>query len=342
MKEIKRSDKQYVEVEEFADYELTQCIVYEMAIRTREIQNLIKQINTYLIENEKAVAMSLICMLDKKTTIRDRENLENIYSSLLDFCQQIPVISLADKFIDKRLGEPLLLFIKTLRHIKNETINSDDSKSYLFKNNSQLGKIGLKSCLREKTNKRNGYSIIHKAEGISPVNQGFAISLARQDSYIELNFSRPLISLIDCHTLDTKLFVNLNRPKNELLALVEHIKNDFDRNKLLASPMELLGVEVNKANELMYDGTGKPFNPRDTLTTQEKIADMFYVYDSYQKGLRHGDKQKIEIEISKYYQEAKNKEVKFVDKTRTKYYEIAKEYIEYNKYRELVTGVSFS
>ena len=37
----KRSDKIYQEIEEFEEYELTQCVVYEMAIRNEDVQKII-------------------------------------------------------------------------------------------------------------------------------------------------------------------------------------------------------------------------------------------------------------------------------------------------------------
>lgn len=42
MSEIKRSDKQYIEVEEFADYEFTSCIAYEMMIRNPKLIEIVK------------------------------------------------------------------------------------------------------------------------------------------------------------------------------------------------------------------------------------------------------------------------------------------------------------
>lgn len=40
-----RSDKQYKEIEKFRDYELTQCIAYEMAIRNAENIKLAEEYN---------------------------------------------------------------------------------------------------------------------------------------------------------------------------------------------------------------------------------------------------------------------------------------------------------
>ena len=48
MEEIKlpkRSDSIYKEIEEFEDYEYSNCIAYEMAIRNKEVKRLIKVLN---------------------------------------------------------------------------------------------------------------------------------------------------------------------------------------------------------------------------------------------------------------------------------------------------------
>lgn len=56
MKKIKRNDDVYLEIESFADYELTQCIAYEMAIRNYQnlfaINEVINYYETNNIEQE--------------------------------------------------------------------------------------------------------------------------------------------------------------------------------------------------------------------------------------------------------------------------------------------------
>ena len=42
-----RDDSNYKEIEEFQDYELTNCIAYEMAIRNTELKKLLKKIVQY-------------------------------------------------------------------------------------------------------------------------------------------------------------------------------------------------------------------------------------------------------------------------------------------------------
>lgn len=48
---INRNDKQYIDVENFVDYEFTSCIAYEMAIRNNRVIELIKENILYAKEN---------------------------------------------------------------------------------------------------------------------------------------------------------------------------------------------------------------------------------------------------------------------------------------------------
>ena len=55
MSELKRSDNQYVEVEEFADYELTQCIAYEMAARDWHYKNIADRVITHYEHHKESI-----------------------------------------------------------------------------------------------------------------------------------------------------------------------------------------------------------------------------------------------------------------------------------------------
>ena len=52
---LKRSDRQYVEVEAFEDYELTQCIVYEMAARDWHYKDMADGVVNYYNHYKKVI-----------------------------------------------------------------------------------------------------------------------------------------------------------------------------------------------------------------------------------------------------------------------------------------------
>lgn len=64
MIELKRSDKQYIEVEEFADYELTQCITYEMAARDWHYKDIADGVVTHYEHYKESIEYYLKCGLN--------------------------------------------------------------------------------------------------------------------------------------------------------------------------------------------------------------------------------------------------------------------------------------
>ncbi len=95
---------------------------------------------------------------------------------------------------------------------------------------------------------------------------------------IKLNFSRPKLYFDNSRVISVE--INPALPKKELLAYIEKIKDDFDKGNLkIQTPAELLEEEIQKADNLVCNDKGKCFDPRATLTKQQKVADMFFIYD---------------------------------------------------------------
>ena len=121
------------------------------------------------------------------------------------------------------------------------------------------------------------------------------------------------------------------------MSLVEHIKSDIDKNHLLKSPMELLGLELKRGDSLVCNRKGKKcFDPRSILSKQQKMADMFYIYDCIKLGYSQS---KVRNEIYNYYAD-RGMDISLDPATLRKYRDIAIDYIDKNKYKEMLTGIS--
>ena len=150
---------------------------------------------------------------------------------------------------------------------------------------------------------------------------------------LDIAYSRPKMTIKNISKV-TKLEINLSLPKKDLLDYISKIKDEVDEK--IKSPAETLGVKLEKADNLICDSKGKCFDSRKTLSKQEKVADMFYIYDCLELGMTQ---RKIQNEVYNYYAN-KGKEDRTLDAgTLRKYRSIAIDYIDNMKYKELITGV---
>ena len=363
---LKRSDKQYIEVEEFADYELTQCISYEMAARDWHYKDLADGVVNFYNHNKTSIEY----YLQRDTYIENdtdkvMQGLENI-SELNSLIGEIDLIQLEGIFIgykDPRLG-------KEFWDIKNIIDNHYGySEDYPYQNIELIRSQVYDDINVINRQYREGYFIetelsTPEDDCIIPIDEeddlgeeGKSVSsIEEYAKYINddgiLNdystvsnirivemFKRPLVQVEELKTLNPELTVNLNRPLNEIIALIAHIKEDIEKNNLLKLPIELLGMKLKKADNLVCNDKGEQcFDPRSILSKQQKMADMFYIYDSLKLGYTQRE---IQNEVYNYYAD-KGLNITLDPGTLRKYRDIAMEYIVTGKYKEMLTGIKIN
>lgn len=129
--------------------------------------------------------------------------------------------------------------------------------------------------------------------------------------------------------------INFSLPENEIVEYITRIKKKINPK----TPFELFGNKLDKANDIsnieITDSNNKKISIDMTKgkKPQNKFADMLYVYDMKNKGFTYSQ---IIDEINEYY--SNNKTSSISEKTVTKYFFVAKNYIENEKYKELITG----
>ncbi|MEA2091625.1 MAG: hypothetical protein U9O83_04560 [Campylobacterota bacterium] len=279
---FKRNLKQYKDVEKFADYELTNCIAYEMAIR---VEDVIKNIRNKSDDNR----------IYSKYGIGGEYWLnyhffEDIYGYMYDDDEVVHTDSGGMYF------QPGKYFIKI----------TDDSEETEISQSIKTEGMYINTLMYDNSTAADSYSI-------SPI------------------YKRPHMGSYPVFR-DVDVNINFNLPLDEIKAFVEHIYRNQEKDRdLLLSPFEIMGGDLEKSEHEICDKEGKCHDPRKVLSKQQKIADMFFIYDAYKLGWKQSQ---IKIEISYYH----GKQID--EKTINKYYEVAKEYIDNLKYRELLTGVS--
>ncbi len=362
-------DPRYEHIKNYEDYEYTYCIAYEMAIRTDKFHK-IKTYNQHK-DYHQFVEDAIDLGLDPSTYIfpEDMIVLDSEYKFRLMY-QSKRYISLDDfdnglyLLIEYYLEKEEIYQIDS--SLKIEKITVDDAKNEKY---SLVDKIFK--------NYRDYYIIlVDTAENkptLTPLNIDLPISKLDGDfvksiekRYIKYKhidtlpvYTRPTLSYNESKIIN--LPVNLNLPKTELEAYILKIKDDYDKNEsIIQTPMELLGKKIEKAIE-PNSLSKMPAKKRRKLA----FANAFCVYDLYKvltpvfesKENLFKEKQdsgELDKETRNEYDsvELKN-EIAFIAGIFTKdgnpaidkieyYHTLMQEYIDNEKYKELITGVKNS
>ncbi len=294
----KRTDDIYREIEQFKDYEYTNCIAYEMAIRSKEVELIIKELDSVLTNNMQLLLKWNDFLFDKYAI--DADFLKKIY----DIMDKIEV--LLDQtnidYMDYENNHNSIIKVASAFYL-------DYFEYFTKKETKKYGKKFLK-------HENNLYLGDIEGDGFRVSNK-YNEELNYHEAYISQRYNRPKIKLFP----KVNVNINPNLPKDELIAYISKIKDEYDKNNsIVMSPTELLGEELKAIDEnlLINKKTGKYLN-------RIRIADMFYIYDMFKRGAKQN---KIQLELSYYYPEVLEQDIMIDTATIKKYYLIAKEYID--------------
>ncbi|MFK5937080.1 MAG: hypothetical protein QM497_01675 [Sulfurimonas sp.] len=363
----KRSDTIYKEIEEFEDYELTQCVAYEMAIRNEYNLKLLDEIVGIYTNNKEEDMYANINFEDKHQNKQLRILYKINSSEIIPFASNLEYFGGSGlDYQDSIFNDNLIFFEDNRIHkiiydiINDITIAEDGNKKrgLLSENTRVICDDILNENILEKRIFREGYFIRTSMSE----SQDYAFAQNLEDEYelssvedwknyledgaVELkstneiisNFKRPKLKIHN--TLLNKfptLKVDLSKPLKEIIAYISHVKKDIEINNIIKAPIELIGEKLQKADNLMCNDKGKCFDSRTILSKQQKIADMFYIYDCKKVKMTQ---RKIQNEVYNYYADTDINTSQTLDaKTLKKYLDISIEYIDKRRYRELSTGI---
>jgi len=345
----KRSDDIYKEIESFKDYELTQCVAYEMAIRNDYAKELLFYYELHL--NQYNIDINLgISNIENRTLNDDLKNDSLFLEEELEELYLEP-ISLQNFFYQKKNKE----------NKENKLNITTISKEY------QYPKHGAGWIDETKSESREVF--ISKT---SEYKKDDSYHIHDISNHISLILSRP--KLISDNSKNATINLNLSLPLIELTAYLKEIKLNYEKDtSIIKTPLELLGNELQNANNSKL-----PKKPKAKLW-----ADLFFVYDyvkarlsekennnkqiieQYEKdkqnisnnqGLSTSDKRIQKAELLIEFEENKDntkqediyqddellKQLDIKSNSISKYYTLMKNYIDKLKYKELVTGVSIN
>lgn len=365
----KRNDNIYKEIESFEDYEYTNCIAFEMAIRNDEVKKLLDKTNLFntikrATQNEvidshfdnillstkerKDVAFELskYGFNHKECVMHNlHKNMANIKGDKLG--STVLAQSEYTKLTDILSKSELDIVCKVEISLYNQMPWVKEEKDKM-KTNEDFLKIGnhLEWIFHE-TNEEIIKDALKRTQKIKIKNQ----------------FSRPILELP--YTTIADIQINLSIPKDELIAYITKLKEEYDTdNSMIKTPLEHLGEKSENSSMTI---------------SKKKIADKFFVYDYVKVRLKEidelnqeeklkydekiqwiknnssltGSDKKIQIQTLKHDQkenlinttindifkdEKLNKEI--TKGTAKRYYYEIKPFIDELKYKELITGIS--
>jgi hypothetical protein len=342
---IKRYDPIYLEIENFKDYELTNNIAFEMAIRNEEVlQDMKLDIENDTIENiaedgfeypfiglykERSLKISDNYRLKLKQFSEDREYKK---SSLGDHKSDITTANVC--FFSG-------MEIDAIKEVKIKNNITDLQLEQLIKE-LQID-VETPGVLRSKVieaNEGENLELVLLAKQYPEyfeiaehgIDESFLIGSTIEAS---LNMSRPLMRLNEV-AKNVQMTFNMALSNRELIAQLLTIKKEFDKHfHKIKSQEELLGVKLELSDTRITNHRGKRIDPEGTLQKTQKVADMFFIYDCIQAGMA---KQDIQYEIHEYYATGGGSKL-LSDKTFYKFRDIAIKYIDEYGYKELLSGV---
>lgn len=372
----KRTEGKYKKIEKYEPYELTHCVVFEMAIRNEEVKNLIQNISSIKMLQDKVreiIFPSIETLFEDKdsniseSTLQKYKEYEQKYQDLLGLLKEkyyihynqnaIYIPEIENPFKDKDFtGMSKEQMVEECQDAVGAPMTKHISGG--------IGKFLHGEEYTHYKSDNNLYEGFVTARGIESRCKTFNIS------NINTHFQR---KVYDINQINVTL--NMSLPEDELVEYIRHIKETLSNpySKELKSSNKLLGKNIKNAEKT----ANYPKKP-----TAKKLADIFFTYDyvtarlnedeesiklmeeeynemkeSIKKSTNYTSKEKnIQInELKKEYKENQTKmkvekifkdfdnpikNISFKSSTASNYYYTLKPYIEDCRYPEFLTGES--
>jgi len=295
MRNLKRSDKQYTDIEKFKKYELTHCIAYEMAIRN---DNIIKSIKDFLYEYS---------LLNTPTYKEANSFIENYKHRELfnDF-----FINPYALYLDYHFFKDTKELIKNIPNFKNSEFNIFFNPKALYQNKNNIDVYAEEQLEKHYFMSQLTNNLFH-----------YDLTTSLNDTLsnrITPNYSRPL-DVVKSWSREKDILLNMALPTDELINFIELLKRNKDFKSLSKSIYDFFNIEDE-------------INTKSLPNIHKNFANLFFCYDSYKLGL---DSKRIKKKIEDYRYDFPNyTSIKIT--TIDKYISLAKEYIDNQKYRQLV------
>ncbi len=330
-----RSATEYLEIEQFKEYEFSWCIAFEMAKRDPK---LLKEAHRFIAFYKRFKSYIDFIPLsweeyEKAFEYRLHRRAKAIFGYGYDYFAQEHWLSPIDLYYitdDETALEMAEIYVHQFRDIQdkqsNERFTLEDEEGILFESSVNLNNEHFFEDNRTVSDEE----IVEAIEefDIDP-------SLIESQRKATENFSRPKLTIPTLFNKNIDVELNLALPEKELLAYVSYIKEKFDKNRdLVKSPIELLGADLESVGIEEVD-TKEVYKRDRRKTMSEKYADLFFIYDCYASGMTADS---TIIAINEYWGGERDFATIFQIKTYRRYLKLARDFIENRKYQSLLIG----
>lgn len=339
-----RTDSIYKKIELYNDYELIECITFEMAIRNNDVQNQFWKAYKYYIKLYPDIKENFL--LSENEEIELQIKIDNIFKDLEEeyyieqndfqkICEEV----LFDNIFNNNItgNEPKeILYRLSLQSIyeffldKKDSYNNtpkreiDSKREILLRlaKGSLFGGIGSSEIEENDRTKEfsdfTSYKNINVSTDIDPTNK-------KSVKKISISTSSPIMKVPDFYNKNVLLELNFNLPTKDILSKVKYMKKEYDKNNKLI-PLDIEIIELN-----FNDNTKIKSIKRDKV----KLADNFYMFDYFLMNSECKDKSAESIYIDIAFQEINDNTSRGISHT----INTMKEYIHKLQYKQLLTGI---
>lgn len=303
----RRDDEVYQIVSSYEPYELTHCISYEMAIRDKDVKVLLEKIKTLTLLSRDIFKADMLHKNDSALfyIMEIEEQREKILESL----DTLKIVL----NIDFNTSNPTKIKSELFRLITEYTVMLEEDY-YMIYDRKEIVPEGMEEVFKEpnhyesdrelnqymdkaiKESIRNAYDVSPRYKDNFTFKDGYAVYQASYEGSKEYdinkifpNFKRPMREFNQ-----TQVAFNMSLPKDELMAYIEKIKDDYDNKN----------TSYKTLNQLLYeDDTDTRVDEKLEHKQKERYADDFFIYDYYtQSPEKHGRKLEIiQHKLSQYH-----------------------------------------
>ena len=336
----KRSD--YNEIKTFQDYELTQCIVYELAIRNtrykEEVDYVMEFYSKYKKEIDSPAKIHSLIKIQGTETLKSIGGHHPKFKELKRMIANIEVIPFNPEnnvleYKDvKRFGEnfyELLDFIIKSQLKKDHNPTMKDKKKIvdkidILKEEGFWIETKIESVIyplfmiiepshepetdTDPIPSLENFFLTAKTYNEDIASNNVARRLRRMNvlsSKIRIHekFKRPKLKLDNGTTKHVIAEIDLSRPKKEIYAYIRHIKEVLMDNSELITPMELLASLLESEDEVLIDNEKK-----HQASNASMFAKRLFVYDYITTKIKNNEANNsfYEKQIRKIQDESEN------------------------------------
>jgi len=314
----KRDSSQYIAVENFRDFEVTNCISYEMAIRNDGTINAIKRFLEKFINedlNEIKFITDTSCfkkaqneaqILMKQYSINPLE-LYLEYDFLQDSTNKLKDILESLKNTQENVDNleytnlKQIIFETNLNHESKSSPEDDKKIAQLMEralpkeNEYTYYKVKnfYESFVQYKEGKIKDFKHILTQNEYASSDKDKTIQVL-ENNWIKPRYIRPELQKSFMKSYKRNVEIDFTLSTKELTDFIKRLKQEHSikENHLTKNPSELLGEYIKE-----YDlPKGYPKNKDKGFTLQDKWADLFFIYDYY-KVSKKNFPEKTDIEI---------------------------------------------